>query len=420
MEDYIIAGILLAIGIYFLFFRNTDNDGLDDDDVIVDPTSLKDTGEDALDASITKQYNIPKGDVSQLTIPDNFPQEVEIYFGSQTGTAEKFSKILEEEAQDIGINVKVVDMEDFDKEEFKNVDLAILTVATHGEGDPTDNALRMYTWLKKNAKNKETELLKGVDYTVFALGDTEYEKFCSAGDFFYKKLEICGATRVFDMGTGDASKEMENNFAEWKQKLWPALIEYYKAKAPADGVVKKKAPSKPKKAKVKYPLVMADPEDVNEEHAIQPLCIRQYVNGKDVKIDSMRELRQTDKYGSCLEIIYDLEGTGLEYHTAANLAVFAENDQDDVDRVISRFGLEKDRKFVFKNAEGDDEKRKHPFPTPCTVGDALTKFCDLKGPIDRKLFKDLAPYATSEEEKKELERLSQNDSTADIDLMRQE
>ena len=51
-------------------------------------------------------------------------------------------------------------MEDFDKEEFKNVELAILTVATHGEGDPTDNALRMHTWLKKSAKNKETELLK--------------------------------------------------------------------------------------------------------------------------------------------------------------------------------------------------------------------------------------------------------------------
>ena len=213
---------------------------------------------------------------------------------------------------------------------------------------------------------------------------------------------------------------MEQDFSTWKTNLWPSLIEFYKSQAPADGMVKARAPTKPKKPKVKYPLVMAEPGEKNEEHPIQPLCIRQYVNGKDVRIHSIRELRQTNKYSSCLEVIYDLEGTGMEYNTAANLAVFAENPQEDVDRVIDRFDLEKDRCFIFKNAEGDNEKRKHPFPTPCTVGDALTKFCDLRGPVDRKLFKDLSSYATQEEEKKELERLGGNDAGPDIELRKQE
>lgn len=165
---------------------------------------------------------------------------------------------------------------------------------------------------------------------------------------------------------------------------------------------------------------MGDPQEVNEEHPIQPLCIRQYVGGKDVKIHSMRELRQTSKYGSCLEVIYDLEGTGIEYQTAANLAVFPENNENDVQRIVDRFNLEKDKSFVFKNAEGDDEKRKHPFPTPWTVGEALTKYCELRGPLDRKIFKDLSQYATEEEDKKELERLSGNDAGADIETMKQE
>lgn len=180
MQDYIIAAIFIAIGIYFFFIRQSEDEANIDNENIVDPTSLKGLGEgddDGLDPNITKQYNVPKGDLSNLTVPENFPQEVEIYFGSQTGTAEKFSRILEEEGNDLGIIAKVVDMEDFDKDEFKNVELAILVVATHGEGDPTDNALRMHTWLKKNAKNKETELVKGVNYCVFALGDTEYEKY---------------------------------------------------------------------------------------------------------------------------------------------------------------------------------------------------------------------------------------------------
>ncbi len=216
---------------------------------------------------------------------------------------------------------------------------------------------------------------------------------------------------------GDASTDLETDFATWKTKLWPALIDHWKSLGPSTGVKRKQSS---KKQKVKYPLVMADPESENPESAIGPLCMRQFISGKDVKIDSMRELRQTSKYGSCLEVIYDLEGTGLEYNTAANLAVFPENNQEDVDRVVERFGLDKDRVFIFKNKEGDDGKNKHPFPTPCSVGDALTKYCELRGPVDRKIFKDLSQYATEEEDKKELERLSKNDAGADIDAMKQE
>ena len=418
MEDYIIAAAFITFGIYFFFFRKSEDEIIAEEDMIVDPNSLKNAEEDELDVGVTKQYNIPKGDVSQLTVPDNFPQEVEIYFGSQTGTAEKFSRILEEEGNDLGIIAKVVDMEDFDKEEFINVELAILVVATHGEGDPTDNALRMHTWLKKAAKKKETELAKNVNFTVFALGDTEYEKYCASGKFFDQKLEIIGAKRVFEIGLGDSSTDLETDFSTWKAKLWPGLIEHWKSIAPAGSSNMKRKVSK--KPKVKYPLVMGEPQEENEDFPIQPLCIRQYVSGKDVKIESMRELKQTRKYGSCLEVIYDLEGTDLEYHTAANLAVFPENNQEDVDRIIKRFELEKEKEFIFKNAEGDNEKRKHPFPTPCTVGEALTKYCELRGPVDRKIFHDLSQYATEEEDKKELERLSQNDATEDIEAMKQE
>lgn len=176
MIDYVIAAILIAVGIYFAFIRET-GPSHDELDLVVDGSALHAEGMDDLDESVTKKVNVAKNDVSNLEVPENFPQEIEIYFGSQTGTAEKFARVLEEEVSDLGVIPKVVDMEDFDKEEFKNVELAIIVAATHGEGDPTDNALRMHTWIKKSAKAKETDMLKGVNYTVFALGDTEYEKF---------------------------------------------------------------------------------------------------------------------------------------------------------------------------------------------------------------------------------------------------
>jgi flavodoxin len=42
-----------------------------------------------------------------------------LYFGSQTGTAERFCQTIEEEANKLGVTtVKVVDLEDFNAETF--------------------------------------------------------------------------------------------------------------------------------------------------------------------------------------------------------------------------------------------------------------------------------------------------------------
>lgn len=40
-------------------------------------------------------------------------------------------------------------------------------MATHGEGEPTDNAKTFYKWLEDNTEQK----LSGLRYTVFGLGN---------------------------------------------------------------------------------------------------------------------------------------------------------------------------------------------------------------------------------------------------------
>lgn len=176
-------------------------------------------------------------------------------------------------------------MEDFEKEEFINTELMIIIVATHGEGEPTDNSLRLHTWIKNAVKAKEGKLMKNVKYAVFGLGDKEYENFCAMGKFFDKKLEELGANRVFDAGFGDSSNELEAQYETWKSNLWTTLIKHYEQ---SNTNATKKERSAPIKKNL-YPLKMAEPGSKVVDHAIQPLCIRQYVQGKDAKIHSMRE-----------------------------------------------------------------------------------------------------------------------------------
>ena len=53
--------------------------------------------------------------LESLACPSTFPKELPIYFGSQSGTAEKFCCTLEEEAHSIGVDgAKVIDFNNFE------------------------------------------------------------------------------------------------------------------------------------------------------------------------------------------------------------------------------------------------------------------------------------------------------------------
>jgi len=51
-----------------------------------------------------------------------------------------------------------------------------MVMATHYEGDPTDNAKIFYKWLKNTAKSSpESKILENMEYSIMGLGDTSYE-----------------------------------------------------------------------------------------------------------------------------------------------------------------------------------------------------------------------------------------------------
>jgi NADPH-ferrihemoprotein reductase len=106
--------------------------------------------------------------------------------------------------------------------------LAIICVATHYEGDPTDNSKKIYKWLRDAKKNKTEKPFKGMKFVVFALGDSSYEQFNVMGKFFNETLEELGGERVYKYGEGNAEgNHTEDNFNEWKSSLWQELIQYY-------------------------------------------------------------------------------------------------------------------------------------------------------------------------------------------------
>lgn len=113
--------------------------------------------------------------------PSTFPKELPIYFGSQSGTAEKFAQTLEEEAHQIGVDgAKVIDFNNFDREAFPKHELVLAAIATHYEGDPCDNTRDFFKWIKsllKEEKSNPTKPFSGMKFAIFGLGDTSYELY---------------------------------------------------------------------------------------------------------------------------------------------------------------------------------------------------------------------------------------------------
>jgi sulfite reductase alpha subunit-like flavoprotein len=103
-------------------------------------------------------------------------------------------------------------------------------LATHYEGDPTDNAKAFHKWLKIEASKEAPEVsLKGLEYAMMGLGDTSYEQFNEMAVFCDNALRKLGATRLHDLGAANQETySTEDDFQKWKAPLWDTLFTHFR------------------------------------------------------------------------------------------------------------------------------------------------------------------------------------------------
>lgn len=153
--------------------------------------------------------------------------EMSVYYGSQTGTASGFAKTLADEAVQYGVKAKVVDLATFDPSVLSKEKLAIFVIATYGRGGPTDNAKKFYQWLVSPAEIKP-DSFKSTMFAVFGCGDRGFKFFNKMAKDVTDKLVARGANKIYETGMGDASEDLEGEFATWKTGLWDSIRSHCK------------------------------------------------------------------------------------------------------------------------------------------------------------------------------------------------
>ena len=429
------AVLAAAAGAYFVLFRGGGNDG-------------KSAAEQSsVFAAYKKQQAGGGKSAEEKEVNENTVSlgPMTVFFGSQTGTAEECAGTLVEEGKKRGFDAKSVDLEDFEPEMLtENVKgLHVFCLATYGEGDPTDNAISFFKWLKKEVE----ELPQALDFSVFGLGNSQYEHFNSMGRSVNKILEERGAQRAYDYGEGDDDGTLEEDFEKWCDGFWPAVVRKYGGDE-AVAASSQSMSSLPSSWKPTHKVVwMVDPGEKRSPEEVEAIAekardvmIKRVVDGlakndpdhsvtrsslhyflaKEVPVASQTELRPDNgtesdadgEYGSTVHVEFDLARANMSYGTADNLAICCSNDPDLVETLAKWQDYDLDRYFLHlrNDAIGSRDASVNPlFPSPCTVRQALSLYCDLASPVRKAMLPKLALYVEDEKQRQELLHLASPD-----------
>jgi sulfite reductase (NADPH) flavoprotein alpha-component len=140
-----------------------------------------------------------------------------ILFGSQTGNAEKLAKQIAKQAGQCGFAPTIYEMVKYPLAQLASEWRVLIVTSTFGDGDPPDNAKAFWEFLSSDAAPRLPELR----FSVCALGDSSYAKFCGFGKDVDARLEKLGATRAHPRA--DCDVEFEAAFANWLSEALSAL-----------------------------------------------------------------------------------------------------------------------------------------------------------------------------------------------------
>lgn len=232
-----------------------------------------------------------------------------IVYGSQTGNGRRLAERLGRAAEAAGLAVRVYAARDYPLKDLANERLLSVVMSTHGDGDPPDDARGFIDYLS----GRRVPQLPQLRYTVLALGDSSYPKFCETGRHVDERLAALGAQRL--LPRVDCDLDYERLAESWLEQVVSGTRDVLGESVPANVTRLHRVPAAPRYSR--------------EQPYAAPVLANDRITGRG----ATRDVRH-------LEI--SLAGSGLEYRPGDALGVWHENPATVVDGVIAALGATAD------------------------------------------------------------------------------
>lgn len=235
-----------------------------------------------------------------------------VLYGTESGNAEKLADLSAKIAKKRGFKAVVKNMSDLAPADLAKMDNLLVIVSTWGEGDPPETATSFYNEIMTGVAVD----LKKVSFSVCALGDTSYERFCQVGKDLDARFEALGATRISPRQ--DCDVDFDEAHAEWLE-------------AALNGIGPSAA------AAVVTTAVAAPVTEFSKKNPFpSELLEKVLLNGKGTS-------KETWHYG------FSLEGSGLSYEPGDALAVIPLNPPDVIESILKAAKLKGTETVEVKN-----------------------------------------------------------------------
>ena len=278
-------------------------------------------------------------------------RSVTILYGTETFTAEGYAERTGEALSDLGYEVDVIDMEDFEPDAISTLKTLLVVTSTYGNGDPPASAEPLYDALMDDNAAR----LDGMRFSVCGLGDTTYPRFAQCGKDFDRRLAELGGARF--AARKDCDVDVDPFWEEWLVDVKAGLeaLDWASgsgAAAATESAAATAEASPAQQSTAPEPAAVVAPsasDAVAQASALHLRC------GPPSKADAAPGSRRNPVLGTITvnrsltgdaatrdvrHLELDLSGRGLSWEPGDSIGFFAPNDPTLVDAILEAAGAD--------------------------------------------------------------------------------
>lgn len=276
-------------------------------------------------------------------------KNITVLYGTESGNSEMLADKLTKAAKKKGHKAKLTNMADISPKDLVGTDTLLVIVSTWGDGEPPETAESFHEEFMKGGID-----LKGVDFSVCALGDTSYDQFCQTGIDFDSQLEKLGATRIVDRV--DCDVDFDDAYASWEKTVWEKL-----------GASNGAAPSLGAAALASAPAIAFDKKNPYPAEVLENIVLSGDYSAKET-----------------IHVEFSLEGSGFQYEPGDVLCVIPQNAESTVTALLAAIKVNASAEVELKNIG------------KTTLSDAIKNHLDITG-ISKKVANNIQALSGSKE-----------------------